>query len=137
MSAWDANDPTFGRPLAAPLEQCSASTWPPCAPWPPTWSRICGSTAPRSGASCSWNAGCDPKPMGGSGAATSAADVVGPRVPNPQLQERLAVAEPRAARVIPALAGPQQPPAQPVAQQRPRRPIHRRRHPAQQRHLLA
>ena len=23
MSAWDANDPTFGRPLAAPLEQCA------------------------------------------------------------------------------------------------------------------
>jgi hypothetical protein len=34
MSAWDANDPTFGRPLAAPLEQCAqllASTWPPSA----------------------------------------------------------------------------------------------------------
>src|ERR687898_508968 len=23
MSVWDANDPTFGRPLAAPLEQCA------------------------------------------------------------------------------------------------------------------
>jgi hypothetical protein len=23
MSPWDANDPTFGRPLAAPLEQCA------------------------------------------------------------------------------------------------------------------
>ena len=23
MSAWDANDPTFGRPFAAPLEQCA------------------------------------------------------------------------------------------------------------------
>ena len=23
MSAWDANNPTFGRPLAAPLEQCA------------------------------------------------------------------------------------------------------------------
>jgi hypothetical protein len=23
VSAWDANDPTFGRPLAAPLEQCA------------------------------------------------------------------------------------------------------------------
>jgi hypothetical protein len=23
MSAWDASDPTFGRPLAAPLEQCA------------------------------------------------------------------------------------------------------------------
>jgi hypothetical protein len=23
MSAWDANDPTFGRPLAAPLERCA------------------------------------------------------------------------------------------------------------------
>ena len=23
MSAWDGNDPTFGRPLAAPLEQCA------------------------------------------------------------------------------------------------------------------
>jgi hypothetical protein len=23
MSAWDANDPTFGRPLAAPLDQCT------------------------------------------------------------------------------------------------------------------
>src|SRR5215210_4313733 len=23
MSAWDANGPTFGRPLAAPLEQCA------------------------------------------------------------------------------------------------------------------
>ena len=23
MSTWDANDPTLGRPLAAPLEQCA------------------------------------------------------------------------------------------------------------------
>ena len=23
MNAWDANDPTFGRPLAAPLDQCA------------------------------------------------------------------------------------------------------------------
>jgi hypothetical protein len=77
-----------------------------------------------------------PTPTGASAAATSAADAFGARVPEPQLQERLAVAEPRAARVIPALAGPQHPPAQPIAQQRPRRPIHRRRHPGQQLHLL-
>jgi hypothetical protein len=53
MSAWDANDPTTGRSLAAPLEQCAELLGVDLA----TLRRGCrrgalpaGSTAPRSGA---------------------------------------------------------------------------------------
>ena len=84
MSAWDANDPTFGRPLAAPLEQCAQLLGVDLATLRTVAADVepyLRSTAPRSGASCDWNAGSGPTPTGGSGAATSAADALRPSAP--------------------------------------------------------
>jgi hypothetical protein len=76
--------PTFGRSPRrwSGARNSSASTWSPSPGRPPISNRTCGLTGPRFGASCSLSASSVPRPIGGSGAATSL--VAGSEPPTPE-----------------------------------------------------
>jgi hypothetical protein len=79
MRTWEARDPDFGRPIAAPLEQCAELLGVDLATVHEVAANVepyvrAARTAPGSGASCSLSGNCGPRRSAGGGAATSTVD---------------------------------------------------------------